>query len=145
MDSNLLRCKSCGTVNRILREKVLDSPRCASCKTALVFYNDVVSADDNTFQKAVLNEPGAVLVDFWSETCGYCKMMEPLLHKLAKEFSGMLKVVSVNVSEAQQVAARHGIQGVPSFALYKGGRMIRMQPGAMNELQFRQWLDQHLA
>lgn len=141
MKSNILRCGHCGTLNRVRAERIADGPTCASCKNRLAWHSTPLHADDTSFEKAVIREPGLVLVDFWSLTCGYCRMMDPHLERIANQFSGLLKVVKINVSDSPTTASSHGIQGVPTLALYWNGKFLTQQAGAMDFPSIIQWID----
>jgi thioredoxin 2 len=143
MKNNIVRCAHCGTLNRIKAERLTDDPICGSCKNRLTWIKAPIHADDTSFEKAVIHEPGWVLVDFWSLSCGYCRMMDPHLDKIAHQYAGLMKVVKINVSEAQQTASRHGIQGVPTLALYRNGQIIAQQAGAMDYPSLIQWIENH--
>ena len=140
MENVLLRCKSCGTINRVAIDKFGLDPKCASCKNLLTWPDWAVSANDQSFESEVLKDPGIVMIDFWNETCGYCKMMDPTLDQIAHEKAGIIKIVRMNTADSQKQSSVHRIQGVPSFALYNSGRFVKQTAGAMPKDQLLSWI-----
>ncbi len=101
----------------------------------------MVSVDDNSFDREVLESPVPVIVDFSAPWCGPCKVLEPVLEELAREYADKLKVVKVNVDEARQVAARYGVLSVPTLLFVKDGRVQDQVVGAVPKAQIAQRLD----
>ena len=81
-----------------------------------------------------------VLVDFWAPWCGPCKMMAPALTTIAREYEGRLKVIKINVDENPQISQHYAISSIPTLMLFKDGKVVNRQAGAMAEPQLRQWL-----
>jgi thioredoxin 1 len=98
-------------------------------------------ANSINFQQEVLGHPGAVLVDFYTPDCGPCRQMAPLLDELAKERSGNLKVVKVDVAENQQLAAQFRVSAMPTFILFKEGQAQKQIIGARSKKIFTAWID----
>lgn len=84
--------------------------------------NHPIHVTDGNFEKAVLQSPLPVLVDFWAPWCGPCRMIAPVLEQLAKEYAGQLIVAKVNVDDDQQQAGRYGVQGIPTLLFIKDGQ-----------------------
>ncbi|UCF87610.1 MAG: thioredoxin fold domain-containing protein [Nitrospiraceae bacterium] len=140
METVLLRCQSCGTVNRVAGGKLSLKPKCGRCKTVIDYPNRPVDVTASSFHHEVLSCPGAVLVDFWSPSCGHCQRLNPLLDQIAAEKAGMLKVVKINTQTEQFLAGQFGIRGVPTLILYKGGKKLRELPGALPKEQLDAWI-----
>ena len=99
---------------------------------------------DAGFEQDVLKSDLPVLVDYWAEWCGPCKMIAPLLDDLSREYAGRLQVAKVNVDENQAVPARFGIRGIPSLLLFKGGEHIATKVGSLPKAQLTAFIDGHL-
>ena len=103
-----------------------------------------IHVTDAAFEKTVLQSKLPVIVDFWAPWCGPCKMVEPVLEKLAKEYAGKLIVAKVNTDENPQWATKFGIQGIPTMLLVSGGKVVHRQVGALPEPILRDIVAQFL-
>ncbi len=99
---------------------------------------------DASFQADVLNAPAPVLVDFWAEWCGPCKMIAPILDETAKEFGSRLQIAKMNVDENREVPAKFGIRGIPTLMLFKDGQLAATKVGALSKAQLTAFLDANL-
>ena len=100
---------------------------------------------DDSFQTDVLQASGPVLVDFWAEWCGPCKMIAPILDEVAGTYQGKLQVAKVNVDENSEVPAKFGIRGIPTLMLFKDGQLAATKVGAVSKAQLTAFIDQQLA
>lgn len=91
----------------------------------------VVHVTEKNFESEVLRSAVPVLADFWAEWCGPCRMIAPALEEVAKELAGQLKVVKINVDEAQGLAANHNVMSIPTLMIFKGGEVVGQMVGAM--------------
>ena len=112
-------------------------------KTATQHGNMVIFTDA-TFDKDVLNSDVPVLVDFWAEWCGPCRMMTPTVEAIATDYVGRLKVGKLNVDENGGTAMRYNIRGIPTLLLFKGGRIVEQKVGAVGKTDVQKMIDAHL-
>jgi len=87
--------------------------------------------NDKSFQSEVLGHPGLVLVDFWASWCGPCRMVSPILERLAGKYAGRIKIVKVNVDENQATASRYSIRSIPSLLFFRNGAVVKSLVGAL--------------
>ena len=99
---------------------------------------------DASFEAEVLQSTSPVLVDYWAEWCGPCKMIAPILDEVAKEYSGKLKIAKLNIDENQETPAKYGIRGIPTLMLFKGGNIEATKVGALSKSQLSAFIDSHL-
>jgi thioredoxin 1 len=104
----------------------------------------ITHTSDATFESDVLKSDAPVLVDYWAEWCGPCKMIAPLLDEVAKDYGGKLRIVKVNVDENQEITARYGIRGIPTLKLFKNGAEVATKVGALSKSQLTAFLDNNL-
>jgi thioredoxin 1 len=104
----------------------------------------VIELTDATFDKTVHNSDVPVLVDFWAPWCGPCKMVAPILEKIAKEFTGKVIVAKVNTDDHSEWANKYGVQGIPTMLFMAEGKVVHQQVGALPEPMLRTILDQFL-
>lgn len=125
------RCAACGGVNRVSPGRLADRPTCGRCKAALDLEARPVDVSDDELERLVRAAPVPVLVDFHATWCGPCKMVAPLVADLAREHAGRAIVVKVDTDRHPRVAGQVGVQGVPTFALFKGGHLAKVEVGAL--------------
>jgi thioredoxin 1 len=100
---------------------------------------------DATFDADVLKSVQPVLVDYWAEWCGPCKMIAPILDEVASTYDGKLQIAKMNVDENRDIPAKFGIRGIPTLMLFKDGQLAATKVGAMNKGQLTAFIDQQLA
>ena len=99
---------------------------------------------DANFESEVLKEQAPVLVDYWAEWCGPCKMIAPILDDVAKEYAGKLKIAKLNIDENPDTPAKFGIRGIPTLMLFKGGNVEATKVGALSKSQLTAFIDSNL-
>lgn len=109
-----------------------------------IMIDEPVHVTDAAFEKTILRSPIPVIVDFWAPWCGPCRMVAPVLDKLAKEYAGKLLVAKVNTDENQEWASKYGIQSIPTMLFISGGKIVHRQVGALPEVMLREAVDQFL-
>lgn len=100
---------------------------------------------DASFEADVLQPGSAVLVDYWAEWCGPCKMISPILDEVAGTYQGKLQIAKMNVDENREIPAKFGIRGIPTLMLFKDGQLAATKVGAMSKAQLTAFIDQQLA
>ena len=99
---------------------------------------------DDSFEQEVLQAGQPVLVDYWAEWCGPCKMISPILDEVAKEYAGKLKVCKLNIDENQATPPKFGIRGIPTLMIFKNGNVEATKVGALSKSQLTAFIDSHL-
>lgn len=128
----LRQCSSCGATNRIPPARLDQLARCGRCKTPLSLVDAPVEVRSSAeLQDLIAHAAVDVLVDFWAPWCGPCRLVAPELAKLARRNAGRVVVAKVDVDTLPDAAARHGIRGVPTVVLFRGGREAHRITGAM--------------
>lgn len=96
---------------------------------------------DQTFEQDVLKSDKPVLVDFWAEWCGPCRQLSPIIDELSKDKSGKLEVFKLNIDKNPEVPSKHGIRGIPTMILFKGGSPVATKVGALPKTSLYAWVD----
>jgi thioredoxin 2 len=143
-DPLLVACPQCRSVVRVPDARVGEHPKCPRCK-AEVLTGEPVAMDAAAFAAHVERGTLPVLVDFWAPWCGPCRMMAPVLDRTAAQRATALRVGKVNTDEQQELAGRFGIRSIPTLILFRQGREIARQSGAVDAASLSRWLDHALA
>lgn len=104
----------------------------------------IVQLSDESFEADVLNADQPVLVDFWAEWCGPCKMIAPILDDIADEFAGKVTVGKLNVDHNNETPPKYGIRGIPTLLLFKNGDVVGTKVGAMSKAQLSEFINDHI-
>jgi thioredoxin 1 len=106
--------------------------------------DQIVKVTDDSFEAEVLQSDQPVLVDYWAEWCGPCKMIAPVLEEIAEEYSGRLKVCKLNIDENENTPPKFSIRGIPTLMLFKAGNVDATKVGALSKSQLTAFLDSNL-
>lgn len=128
--SATVRCQFCHTWNRVSAARVPDRPKCGKCGKPLLL-DRPVPLDDETFEKTIQGSELPVLVDFYADWCGPCKMMAPAFDEIARRHQGEALVAKVNTDLAQRTATTFQIRGIPTTILFRDGKEVKRQVGAV--------------
>lgn len=104
----------------------------------------IKAVTDSSFEVDVIQSDLPVLVDFWAEWCGPCKMLSPILEEIGRDYDGRVRVVKLNVDENTAVPTKHGIRGIPTLILFSNGAVVAQKVGAAAKSQLTAWIDSHL-
>jgi len=106
--------------------------------------DQIVSLTDESFEKEVLQSDNPVLVDYWAEWCGPCKMIAPILEEIAAEYSDRLTVAKLNIDDNNETPPKYGIRGIPTLMLFKNGNVEATKVGALSKSQLTAFLDSNI-
>ena len=105
---------------------------------------NIVHITDDSFEEQVLQSQTPVLVDYWAEWCGPCKMIAPALDQIAQEYAGRLKIAKLNIDENQATPPKYGIRGIPTLMIFKNGNLEATKVGALSKTQLAAFIDSNI-
>lgn len=140
----VVRCASCGGMNRVREDRLSNQPTCGRCKATLDLEAHPVDVSDDVLDRLVRSSPVPVLVDFWAPWCGPCRAVAPHLVALAKAQAGKLIIAKVNTDMHKRTAGVLNVQAIPTMAVYKGGALKVSEPGARMGAQLRDFVAPYL-
>lgn len=133
-----LVCPACQALNRVPEERLRDAPECGRCHRPL-FSGQPLALTTTEFERQLQKSDIPLLVDFWAPWCGPCRMMAPAFEQAAAQLEPHFRLVKVNTEEEQALAGRYAIRSIPTLAIFRHGREIRRQAGAIGAADIVRW------
>jgi thioredoxin 2 len=134
-----LACPHCGAINRLKAERLTDDPKCGQCHRPL-FTGHPAELTAANFSQHLTRNDIPLLVDFWAPWCGPCKMMAPQFEQATRVLEPRVRLAKVNTEAEPALGAHHGIRNIPTLALFKNGRELARQAGAMGAADIVRWV-----
>jgi thioredoxin 2 len=132
-------CPSCGAANRVPQQRLSERPVCGKCKQAL-FTGHPVELDDASFTRQIEASDIPLVVDFWAPWCGPCRSMAPHFERATALLEPGVRLAKLNTEQSQQTAARYGIRSIPTVVMFRGGREVARQSGAVDADTLVRWV-----
>ena len=136
-------CPHCHAVNRVANERLRDGPQCGRCHNAL-FGDQPLTLDSANFDRFVARSDLPILVDFWADWCGPCKMIAPALEEISEELGEKVTIAKMDIMENTGVPGQIGVQSIPLMVLFKNGEAVAQKLGAAPKSQLKGWLESEL-
>ncbi len=140
----LVRCPFCSTLNRISLARAKDRPACGECAKPLLL-DRPVTITDKDLDRIIAESDPPVVIDFWAEWCGPCKIMAPILDEIARTRTGTMLVGKLDTDRNPAASARYGIRGIPTLIVFHGGKEVARQVGAVPRQKLDEILDRVIA
>lgn len=136
-------CPECASVNRLPSARLTQGPRCGRCKNML-FSGHPVELTSATFERHLSRSDIPVVVDFWAAWCGPCKMMAPAFAQAAVQLEPRVRLAKLNTEQEPAIAQQFGIRSIPTLVIFRGGREIARQSGALDINRLISWVQAHI-
>ncbi len=104
----------------------------------------IISSNDSNFENDVLKSDLPVVIDFWAEWCGPCKLLLPIFEELSEKFKGKIKFVKFNIDDSPEVPSKYGVRGIPNLIMFKDGKNVDSKVGAIPKNALEEWLESHI-
>jgi thioredoxin 2 len=137
--ANHMVCPSCQALNRVPVDRPAVQAKCGSCHAPL-FAGAPLAIDEAGFERHLAKDEIPLLVDMWAPWCGPCRTMAPMFERAAQQLEPQLRLLKLNVDEAQSVAARYGVRGIPALLLFHRGRLLAQSAGVQNTDAIIRWV-----